>query len=574
MRGWQPVVKVWRRLALRHAQGVPSLPRNETGDAPRRQGATTQNIEHISRSNAAGGDASPVECSQAFTTGCWARRVTFRAKLTVWWTLAFGLLMAVANLAIYSAFRTYLDRDLDLQVSTLAATELASSIDGLDIHLHELPRGVLAETEFTEKFVQVFEADGRVRLASESLRGLPALVPPGLVRAALDGRAPLVPVVVGHRPGRAAILDARMGEDRYAILVGMFRDEIDAHLARLAWLLGGVWIGGVAATSALGYWLASAALAPVVRITRRAARIAKGEFSVRLDPPVVQDEVGQMTRSLNEVLDRLHGALEAHRRFASDVSHELRSPIAAMAGEIDVTLRHPRSADEYRQALVVVGERISALTGLCQDLILLVHAQEGAQGLELREVSVLQQLQDGAARLAGAAASGDITIETRDLPDLVAYADPRLLARVFDNVLANAVHYNRDGGRVIISGSAEDSAPDEWKSGTALVTITDTGSGIPAGETDRVFDRFYRLDQSRARETGGSGLGLAICRDVMTALGGSIRITASSSEGTTFEIRVPGRLASDRRFSQALVTGSRELRLLPIAAGSAHTPHA
>jgi two-component system, OmpR family, sensor kinase len=335
----------------------------------------------------------------------------------------------------------------------------------------------------------------------------------------------------------------------------MFRDQIDAHLAQLAWLLAAVWVAGLGATSALGYWLASAALAPVVGITRRAARIAKGEFSARLDPPASQDEVGQMTQSLNEVLDRLHGALEAHRRFASDASHELRAPITAMAGEIDVALKHSRTSGEYQEALLVVQDRLSALTALCEDLILLVHAQEGAPGLELREVQVLRQLEDGAARLAGAASSRGIAIEARDLPDLVAYADARLLARVFDNVLANAVHYNRDGGEVVISGSAEDSAPGEWKAGAALITVSDTGSGIPVHETERVFDRFYRMDQSRARRTGGSGLGLAICREVLTVFGGSIRIRTSSNEGTTVEIRVPGRIASARRFSQPL--GSR-----------------
>jgi two-component system OmpR family sensor kinase len=482
--------------------------------------------------------------------------MTFRATLTVWWTLAFGLLLAAANVAIYTAFRAYLARDLDLKVRTVAATELGSSTDGVTIHLHELPREALANGEYTDKFVQIFEADGRLRLSSATLRDSPALIGPDLVRIALEGRAPLISVVVSGRPARAAVLRARMGDRRYAVLVGIFRDAIDAHLAQLEWLLTAVWVVGLGVTSALGYWLSSRALAPVVGITRRAARIASGDFTARLDPPASQDEVGQMTRSLNIVIDRLHGTLEAHRRFASDASHELRSPIAAIAGEIEVTLKYPRTAEEYREALAVIADRLAALTGLCEDLTLLVQAQEGATGVELQEVRVLAQLEDCADRLAGLAASRGITIQVRDWPDLVAYADPRLLARVLDNVLTNAVDYNRDGGAVIISGSVEESAPDEWKTGTARISVTDTGPGIPMSESERVFDRFYRLDQSRARRTGGSGLGLAICREVLTVLGGSIRISASSTDGTTIEISVPGRIASDARESRALAAPS------------------
>src|SRR5688572_23831546 len=462
----------------------------------------------------------------------------FRVQLTVWWALAFGLLLAVANVAIYTAFDVYLRRDLDRKVRTVAAAELASSSDGPGIHLHPVPKEALAEGEFADTFVQILSDDGTVRLSSPAIRHLPALIGYDQVLAALDGRAPLVSPVIDGRLGRAAVLRAEIGGQRYAVIVGLFRDGIDAHLSRLAWVLVFVWVAGVAATTALGYWLASRALAPVIGISRRAARIARGDFAARLDPPVRLDEVGEMTRSLNEVLDRLHGALEGHRRFASDASHELRAPITAMVGEIDVTLRRPRSAEEYHATLRVVRERLSSVTALCEDLMLLVHAQEGAPGVELREVPLLPQLQRSATRLAGAAAVRDVRIEARDLPDLIAYADPRLLARVLDNVLANAVFYNRDAGRIEVSGAEDHS--DAAAVDTVVITVSDTGSGIPPDAFERVFDRFYRLDQSRARGTGGSGLGLAICREMLAVLRGSIRVAASSRDGTTFEIRLPG----------------------------------
>jgi signal transduction histidine kinase len=474
----------------------------------------------------------------------WAR-IPFRVQLTLWWALAFGLLLAVANLAIYAAFEAYLRGDLDRKVRTVAATELASSTDGPGIHLHPLPKEQLAGGEFADTFVQILSPDGTVRLATPILRGLPALVGQDQIQAAMDGQAPLISVVVGGRPGRAAVLRTQIAGQRYAVMVGLFRDDIDAHLSRLAWVLALVWGAGLMTTAALGYWLASRALAPVVGISRRAARIARGDFAARLDPPVRLDEVGEMTQSLNEVLERLHGALEGHRRFAADASHELRTPITAMAGEIDVALMRARTAEEYRETLRAVREHLSSMTSLCEDLILLVHAQEGAPGLELREVALLPQLQRSIARLAAAALARDIRIEMHDLPELTAYADPRLLARVLDNVLANAVFYNRDGGRIDISGAAVDSS-DGGAIDTIAITVTDTGSGIPPGLFERVFDRFYRLDESRGSRTGGSGLGLAICREVLTVLSGSIRIATSSPGGTTVEIRLPGRVTPSR----------------------------
>ena len=478
---------------------------------------------------------------------------TFRARLTVRWTVGFGVLLALANLVIYAAAHAYLHRDLDANVRTVAATELASSTDRADIHLHELPTEALGHGEYADKFVQIFESDGRVRLSSQNVARQAALVSPDVVARALRGEAPVVDLEVEGRAARAAVLSVRKDGQSFAVLVGLYADAVEAQLARLAWLLTVVWAVGVGVTALLGYRLASAALAPVVAITRRAARIARGDFSARLDPPVVEDEVGQMSRSLNEVLDRLHAAVETNRRFAADASHELRGPITAMAGEIDVTLKHSRSAEEYREALSIVRERLSALTSLTEDLILLVRAQEGGRGVVLREVPLVPQLREAVARIAALARARAVRVDLQRVPDLVAYSDPRLLARVLDNVLANAVRYNRHGGRVTIGGEVEDAAPDEWKTGSVTLRIADTGAGIDPALQERVFERFYRVDQSRARHSGGSGLGLAICREVLAVLGGDIRIAASGPQGTTFEIRIPGRAVGAGHTSEALV---------------------
>jgi signal transduction histidine kinase len=468
-------------------------------------------------------------------------RLSFRARLTLQWTLAFGLLLAATGGAIYVGVRAYLQRDLDRKVRTLARTEAASATDGVNgVHLHEPPIGSLREDDLAPKFAQIFDAEGRLLLESHELGSGVGLVPAAAIAAAFSGEVPLLTVNADTRPARVAVVRAESTSRQYAVAVGLFTEENDRFLRSLARLLAGVWLAGIAATGALGYALSSHALKPIAAITTRASRIARGDFSVRLDPPAVEDEVGRMTRSLNEVLERLYASLAANRRFAADASHELRGPVTAIAGEIDVTLKHPREADAYRDALSLVRERLSSMVAIIEDLTVLVRAQEGGRELVLQEVPLLPLLQAAAARLAPLAASRGVGIEMPDASPVVCYADPRLLARVLDNVLENAVQYNRDGGRVSMRVRYEEHQGDQPS--LIVLSIADTGPGIPPADHERIFERFYRLDQSRARHTGGTGLGLAICREVLTAMHGNIRVASTGPGGTTIELRVPGDL--------------------------------
>jgi two-component system OmpR family sensor kinase len=473
------------------------------------------------------------------------RLESFRSRLTLRWTLVLGLVLGLANTAIYSAASIYLHRWLDENVRTVAATEAASSTDGFaDVHLHEGSYSQLGPGRSSEKFVQIFDSAGALVLQSTALAGQPALIPRRVVDQALAGEAPLVTVTVGERRGRMAVLTSSRDGRPFAVGVGLYADDIDRGLAALAWLLGAVWVVGVGATGALGYALASRALAPVARITERAAWIAQGNFDARLDAPRVHDEVGRMTVLLNSMLDRLQGAVNAHRRFAADAAHELRGPLTAMAGELDVTLRHTRTADAYRDTLVYVRGRLSALTALAEDLILLARAQEGAGDITLREVDLADLVDETFARLRRAADHRRVRLQAHDLAGLAAYTDRALLARVLDNVVTNAVHYGGEGGTVTVSASVAPPAPGDWTPTLVTIHVHDTGPGIPEGERERIFERFYRVDQSRARHTGGSGLGLAICREVLTVLGGTIRVADGSAAGTTMAITLPGRAAA------------------------------
>jgi two-component system OmpR family sensor kinase len=467
--------------------------------------------------------------------------LSFRTRLTLHWTAAFGVLLAAALAAVYAGSRTYGYRDLDAQVRTLAATELASATDGEVLHLHEFPLRALNTPEFAGKFAQIYDADGRVYAESREIAGTGLRLPPEIIAAALAGEAPLVAVTAAGHPGRMAALRTVAEGRPWVVAVGLQADRLEASLARLAWLLAAVWAAGAALTAAIGFALASRALAPIRHVTARAAEIARGDFSARLDPPAVDDEIGRMSRLLNEMLERLHGALEANRRFAADASHELRSPLTAMAGEIDVALKRERTPEEYRETLRLLRERIGELTMLAENLMLLARAQERSPHDLIEEVPLTPLVEEAARRAAPAASARGITIAIDALPDLVVYGERRLLARVVDNLLANAVQYNREGGRVEVRGRAESGPVDGWQAGYAIVTVHDTGPGIPRAEWTRIFQRFFRLEPSRSRRTGGAGLGLAICQAIVELFRGTIRVADSGPAGTVIEVRLPGR---------------------------------
>ena len=467
--------------------------------------------------------------------------LSFRSRLTLHWLLAFGMVLALADAAVYVGARAFLQRDLDAQLRTLAGTELASAVDepGQGVHLHEFP--VDGSVEYADKFVQLIDAAGRVLMQSPRLGTSGALVTGSSLAEALSGAAPLVDVHVNGRPGRMIGLVTH-GSERYVVAVGLFTETLARTLRQLASLLVGVWFAALGLTAIVGFTLASRALAPVRRITHQAASIADGQFANRLDPPKVDDEIGQMTRLLNRMLDRLHAALEANRRFAADASHELRGPLTALLGEIDVTIKRDRSPEEYRDVLALLRARLQLMVALTDDLMLLVRAQEHRPPV-VSEVPMADLLKRVADRNAAAASASRITVTLDAAPDVVIYGEVGLLERVFDNLVRNGIQYNHEGGSVTLTARVSPGV-GEWVTDRVVTTVTNSGSSIPVEDRERVFERFFRVDPSRSRRTGGTGLGLAIAREIVQLFQGTIRVGDSSGPGTTLEVSLPGGLAT------------------------------
>ncbi len=469
-----------------------------------------------------------------------ARSLSLRARLTLRWTLAFGLVLTAALLLVFVSARAFGYAALDMHLRTVAATELASSTDqGAPIHLHEFPVGALNDSEFAPKFSLIYAADGTLVAHTGGIRPGDMDLDDGFRDDVLAGRTPLIDVEWQGRRGRLVGLRAEGEAGRpYVLAVGMLSDRLDENLARLLWVLLAVWVVALAATAVVGYHLASRALQPIDHITQRAREIARDRIDARLDPLDTDDEIGRMTRLLNEMLDRLHGVIDANRRFAADASHELRSPLTAIAGEIDVALKRERSPAEYEDTLRVVRRQLSEMFALADDLTLLVQAEERADAVPLRPVPVDQLLEGAVQRLGPLAAQRGVALRLQPSVGrgLRVFGDAALLARAVDNVAGNALQYTQAGGRVELTAVWHPPPEgDTWTPGRVHLRVRDTGPGIPAAEWDRIFDRFYRLDASRSRRTGGTGLGLAITRAIVTLFGGTVRVVESHTGGVRAE---------------------------------------
>ena len=193
-----------------------------------------------------------------------------------------------------------------------------------------------------------------------------------------------------------------------------------------------------------------------------------------------------MTRMLNDVLERLHGAIETNRHFAGDASHELRTPLTALQGEVDVALKRDRPAAEYRETLEVVRDGLRHMTEITENLMVLVRAQERSSERRVEEVALGPLIASAIGRAQVIAAPRGTVVPAAGLDDLILYGDARLYARVFDNLLANAVHYNRDHGSVNIAAQCVEAASGEWAPDRVVVRVSDTGIGIPREEWTRV----------------------------------------------------------------------------------------
>jgi heavy metal sensor kinase len=455
-------------------------------------------------------------------------------RLTAWYITFMSIgLVALAGLAAVSMRRS-IDSTVDEQLRdrmsvVVHVVDHSLRAGNIDDMRHELDED--SELRPESDLLQVSDENGEWLYQSEAVREyhLPRL-------STASGSTSATTMLVAGVPLRSIATTLSIHGQIYEIQVATRMDDFyeawDRFRRRLFILVPLVLL----LASAAGYWTSRRALAPVDQITQAAQQFSTRNLSSRIVAPKSGDELQRLSETLNAMLGRVESAVNQITEFTADASHELRTPVTVMRTRTELALRHPRSAGEYRETLEHLHAELVQTSELIDKLMLLARADAGANLLRFAKIDLAGVIRRVLAQTAPLAEAKRLEIQAQlgEEPIWV-HADAELLQRLFAILIDNAVKYTPSPGRIDVELASAN--------GAATVTIRDTGIGIPEADLPRIFERFYRSDKARSRETGGAGLGLAIARWIAEAHHGSLRAESLPGSGAAFTLTLPEQAA-------------------------------
>lgn len=330
------------------------------------------------------------------------------------------------------------------------------------------------------------------------------------------------------RAGRREVAVA--GQAGTLVLVGRETHEVRERLRAFLGTVLGAGAFVLALALAGGWLLAGRALAPIARISETASRISGRALSARIPLAETESELGRLAKVLNDAFARLEEAFERQTRFTADASHELRTPLSIVMSHLELALRRERTPEEYREAIGTALRAAERMRAVVEGLLTLARADAGTLAIAKDRVDLRKAAEETVSLLAPMAGERKVALAAALEPTEV-IGDRDRLREVITNLVTNAIRYNREGGKVDVRLRREE--------GSAVLSVVDTGIGIPDADREHLFERFYRVDKVRSREQGGSGLGLSITKWIVEAHGGTIGVESRPGDGTTFTVRLP-----------------------------------
>jgi heavy metal sensor kinase len=468
--------------------------------------------------------------------------MTLTTRLSLFFLGALAVVLLGFSLALYWLAYRHLHQQVDARL-VAALDTLAAAVDhepdGLDWDIHEKHLLLGQETAADVVRWEVRDADGRVMDRSGNLaQAGAALVEAGA--ADLSGNDSAIIYQGGHDwQYHRRVIHARsladpngvVGPARHDKLIIVAALSLEPTEGTLRWLgivlvslCGAVWVGA----ALTGRWLCRGALAPLTRMAAVAQNMEATDLGQRLPDPGTADELGELHLAFNGLLDRLQEAFERQRRFAGDASHQLRTPLTAMLGQVEVALRRPRQPQEYHQTLQLVKDEANHLRQIVEALLFLARADADAGLARLELVDLPAWVTEHMALWKQHRRAGDLRLEV--CHNAMVRGQPLLLGQLLNNLLDNACKYTDAGTSIRVAVECEGSE--------VTMSVEDEGPGIAEADLPHVFEPFYRSATARRQGKSGVGLGLAMASRIATAFGGSLTVSSQPGHGCRFALHL------------------------------------
>ena len=439
---------------------------------------------------------------------------SIRVRTTAAAVVVVGVALVIGAVMMTGVLRRSLERDVRT-AAELRARDVVAVLESSG------RPGSLAVEDREDALIQVLDPAGKVMASSPNAAGQPAVAdldPGDWVKVSSTPIEDAPFVVVAERAA------SEFGD--FTVLVARSTDDVKESTRKVGGLLAQ---GGPLLLLVVGVttWLVvGRALAPVEAIRSEVDSISASELHRRVGDPTRRDEIARLAGTMNRMLDRLEAAQSRQRRFVSDASHELRSPVTSIRQHAEVALVHPDRFTITELAQVVLDEDLR-VQHLVEDLLLLARADEGTLTSHRRSVDLDDLVFEVATQLRTATG---LRIDTASVSAGRVAGDETQWRRLLRNLGENAARHARTKVGFSLG---------ETPAGTILLRVDDDGPGVPEAERHRIFERFVRLDDARSRDTGGSGLGLAIVAEIAAAHSGTVTANTSPLGGARFEVEVP-----------------------------------
>jgi len=461
-----------------------------------------------------------------------------RSRLTLWYVAIFGLLFAVyictACLLQYWQLKQQLYHAEVQDMETVQGL-LYFTADG-QVSLHEEYFNRPESRLLLDRLLEVLDSNGHVLFRNRKLDGNTL----GTRLLPDEGVNDFTPRSFRLADGTPVLVISHvhvLQETPVLIRLAYSTEPLRLQSLQLLGLLTLILPIALIAAAFAGYRFAIKVLNPLERMAGLTEHITARRLNERIPVKNPEDELGHMALVLNELLERLQESFEKLQRFTSDVSHELRTPLAAIRSVGEVGLQEEHDAEKYRDIIGSMLEEVAKLTAMIDTLLTIAHAESGAIQLQQTTFALMDLVQEGIAVVGVLAEDKKQTLSVTGDQGALVHADRAFLRMALINLLDNAVKYSPSGSSIHVSlhivGS--DTGPGQFLE----LAIQDEGAGIPEGAQQRVFDRFYRLDEARSRDSGGFGLGLPIAKWVVEAHEGTINVKTSFPTGAIFCIKLP-----------------------------------